>query len=90
MGWRMKLVSLLIVYCAGFATAVYCLAPTPEPGDGQPTQLAQLPGSIDSQALVRSVNSGIHKCVDLGKEAAGELAKRVQKEITKAQSKSQT
>ena len=35
----MKFLFLLIVYCAGFATAVYCLAPTPESGDGKPVQL---------------------------------------------------
>ncbi len=88
MGWRMKLVSLLIVYCAGFATAIYCLAPAPEPGEGQTPQLAKLGGSIDSQQIVRSVNCGIHKCVDLGKEAAADLAQRIQKQIDKAQSKS--
>ncbi|MEN6426002.1 MAG: hypothetical protein ABFE13_11600 [Phycisphaerales bacterium] len=88
MGWRTKFLFLLIVYCAGFATAIYCLAPAPEPGEGKSLQLAKLPGSINSQVIVSSVNSGIHKCVDLGKEAAAELAKRVQKEINKAQSKS--
>jgi len=88
MGWRTKFVFLLIVYCAGFATAVYCLAPTPEQGEGQSLQLAGLPGAIKSEVLARSVNSGIHKCVDLGKEAAAELAKRIQKEIEKAQSES--
>lgn len=88
MGWRTKLVSLLIVYCAGFATAVYCLAPAPAPGPGQSLQLADVRSAIKSQELAKSVNSGIHKCVDLGKEAAGELAKRIRKEIGKAQSKS--
>jgi len=88
MSWRAKLVFLLIVYGAGFATAVYCLAPAPEPGQNPSLQLAKLPASINSQDLVKSVNSGIHKCVDLGKEAAADLAKRIQKEINKAQSKS--
>jgi len=50
--------------------------------------LARLSGSITSQDLVKSVNCGIHKCVDLGKEAAADLARRIQKEIDKAQSKS--
>ncbi len=88
MGWRTKLIFLLIVYCAGFATAVYCLAPAPEPVPGQSLQLAGIPAAIKSQELAQSVNSGIHKCVDLGKEAAGELAKRIRKEIEKAQSES--
>lgn len=88
MGWRTKLVFLLIVYCAGFATAVYCLSPTPAPGTSPSLQLAGIPSAIKSQELAKSVNSGIHKCVDLGKEAAGELAKRIRKEIDKAQSES--
>jgi hypothetical protein len=88
MGWRMKFVSLLVVYCAGFATAIYCLAPAPEAGEGQSLQLAKLPGSIDSQEIVRSVNCGIHKCVDFSKVAAADLAQRIHKEIDKAQTKS--
>ena len=88
MGWRTKFVFLLIVYSAGFATAVYCLAPAPEQGKGQPSQLAGITGAIKSEELVKSMNSGIHKCVDFGKEAAGELAKRIQEEIAKAQSES--
>lgn len=88
MGWRTKFVFLLIVYCAGFGTAVYCLAPTPEQGEGRPLQLAGLPAAIKPQELANSVNSGIHKCVDLGKEAASELAKRIRDEIEKARSES--
>ena len=29
-GWRTKFIFVLIVYFAGFATAIYILAPTPE------------------------------------------------------------
>jgi len=86
MGWRTKFVFLLIVYCAGFATAVYCLAPTPKQGAGGSAGLAGLAGTIKSEELAKSVNSGIHKCVDLGQEAAAELAKRIRREIGKAQS----
>jgi hypothetical protein len=86
MGWRTKFIFLLVVYCAGFATAVYCLAPTPEQGAGRSLGLAGIAGTIKSEELARSVSSGIHKCVDLGQEAAAELAKRIQAEIGKAQS----
>jgi len=34
-GWKTKLVFLLIVYFAGFATAIYCLAPAPEVQPGE-------------------------------------------------------
>jgi hypothetical protein len=86
MGWRTKFVCLLIVYCAGFATAVYCLAPTPKQGAAGSLNLAGIAGTIKSEELARSVSSGIHKCVGLGQEAAAELAKRIQAEIKKAQS----
>ncbi len=89
MGWRTKLVFVLIVYFAGFGTAIYCLAPAPEQGEGPPLQLAQLPATLKSEELVKSVSSGIHKCVDLSKEAAEELAKRIQHEVEKARSGSE-
>jgi hypothetical protein len=88
MGWRTKLVFLLIVYFAGFATAVYCLSPAPEQGPDQSLQLAAIPSAVKSQELAKSVNSGIHKCVDLGREAAAELAKRIREEIDRTQAKS--
>ena len=89
MGWRTKFVSLLIVYAAGFATAVYCLAPTPDP-TSQPLQLAQLGSALNSQKLVQSFNSGMHKCIGFSKEAALEAAKLIQvkmQEAATAQSK---
>jgi len=85
MGWRTKFVFLLIVYCAGFATAVYCLAPTPKQGAGS-LNLAGIAGTIKSEELAKSVSSGIHKCVGLGQGAAAEVAKRIQAEIKKARS----
>jgi len=36
MGWRSKLIFLMIVYFAGFATAVYYLAPGSRPEGGYP------------------------------------------------------
>ena len=78
-GWRSKLIFLLIIYFAGFATAIYTLAPTPE-SNGQ----AALGGfvrrsgngsRITSQKFVESFNAGMHKGVDFGKEAACRTAK---------------
>jgi hypothetical protein len=83
MGWRTKFVSLLIVYAAGFATAVYCLAPTPEQ-TSQPLQLAQLGSALNSQKLVSSFNSGMHKCISFGKEAALEAAKLIRTKMDEA------
>jgi len=82
MGWRTKLVFLLIVYCAGFATAVYYLAPLPE-GQTAPSslQVAQVSSALKAQTLIRSFNSGMHKCVGFSKEAARDAAKLIATKI---------
>jgi len=89
MGWRTKFVFLLIVYAAGFATAVYCLAPAPD--QKSPSfQLAQVGSALNSQELVKSFNSGMHKCFGFSKEAALEAAKLIRTkmdEAAKSQSK---
>jgi hypothetical protein len=90
MGWRTKFVFLLIVYAAGFATAVYCLAPAPDQKLQQPLQLAQVGSALNSQELVKSFNSGMHKCIGFSKEAAIEAAKLIRTkmdEVAKSQSK---
>ncbi len=90
MGWRAKFIFLLIVYAAGFATAVYCLAPAPDPKSQQPLHLAQVSSALDSQKLVKSFNSGMHKCIGFGKEATIEAAKLIRTkmdEIAKSQPK---
>ncbi len=79
MGWRTKFVFLLIVYCAGFATAIYCLAPTPDGKSGQPVQLAQIASAARAQELVKSLNSGMHKCFGFSKGAAEEVAQQAAK-----------
>mgnify|MGYP000994276442 CR=1 FL=1 len=63
-------------------------APTPEQGTRGSLGLAGMAGTIKSEELAKSVSSGIHKCVDLGQEAAAQLARRIQAQIGKAQSES--
>lgn len=88
MGWRTKFVFLLIVYAAGFATAIYFLAPTPDQKSPSSQQLAGTPNTLarvlgpaqvgaalKSQEFLKSFNSGMHKCVGFSKEAAQEAAK---------------
>ncbi len=86
MGWRTKFVCLLIVYFAGFATAVYCLAPRPEQNSGASLQVADVRSTLKSEELARSVNSGMHKCIAFGREAAFEAARVFREKIDKAQS----
>ena len=69
--WRAKFVSTMVIYVAGFLTAIYFLGPGPES-----SEVFKLPEgtSFDRERLLRKVNSGLHSCVDLGKEAAGHVA----------------
>ena len=69
-GWRMKFVFLLVIYFAGFATAVYFIAPTPREGRASPLRKDRLGGSVDSRELACAMNAGMHKAADLSKELA--------------------
>ena len=78
---------MLIIYFAGFATAIYTLAPTPE-GYGQATlggfiHDAEDDSRITSKEFVESFNAGMHKCVDFGKDAACRTAKFIKKKYQK-------
>lgn len=88
MGWRTKFVFLLIVYFSGFATAVYCLAPTPEQDSDSTMQVADVRSALKSEELARSVNSGMHKCIAFGKEAAVEAAQFMREKLDEARTRS--
>jgi hypothetical protein len=90
MGWRSKFVFVLIVYFAGFATAIYCLAPAPEAAKGTAHGKGPFGPALTSDKIVVSVNSGIHKCIDLGKEVAMRLAQMIKEKVEEAQLQSET
>ena len=81
--------STLIVYFAGFATAIYCLAPAPEQNQGSPQRKGAFGPSLRSDKIVLSVNSGLHKCVGLGKAAAIQAAQMIQEKVKEAQLQSE-
>lgn len=88
MGLRAKFVFLLIVYAAGFLTAIYCLAPAPDQPPGRSGQRGFARKGLKSDEFARSVNSGMHKAIDLSKEAAQRAAQMIREKIDEAQSKS--
>jgi hypothetical protein len=88
MGWRTKLVCLLVVYFAGFATAVYCLAPAPQQKSHESLQMARVRAALQSQELARSVNSGMHKCIAFGREAAWQTAVLIHEKMDQSQARS--
>ena len=87
-GWRSKLIFLFIVYFAGFATAIYMLAPAPEKEaapDGEQAKISSAFSNFDSQEFVKSFNTGMHKCIDFGKEAALRTAKYIREKAQEKQ-----
>jgi hypothetical protein len=60
---------LLIVYFAGFATAIYCLAPVPENVSSAENEKSFWYSALKSDEFAHSFNTGMHKCIDFGKTA---------------------
>ena len=78
-GWRTKLIFLLIVYFAGFATAIYCLAPVPEQQACSSGKDGFVYSALKSDEFAQSFNRQMHRCIDYGKGAAiraGEFIKQ--------------
>lgn len=89
-GWRMKLIFLLMVYFAGFATAIYYF--TPLPGD----QISEnCKGSFPSSApesgdFAKSFNAGMHKCVDFGKDAVVHMCRILKQKLEERQTQNES
>jgi hypothetical protein len=88
MGWRAKFVCLLVVYFAGFVTAIYCLAPAPDAESGQLDQANSAYPRLNSNDVARSVNAGVHKCIAFGKQNAVRVAEMIQEKVEEARSRS--
>lgn len=74
-GWRSRFIFTLIVYFAGFATAIYALAPAPEEETARHWEKSTPRAQFDSREFVDSFNTGMHKCLQFGKQAAQRTAK---------------
>lgn len=84
MGWRGKLILILIVYFAGFATAIYCLAPVEdELAESSVREEESFAHSmLKSDSFAVSVRTGMDKCVDIGMTAAGYVDRFVRERIS--------
>lgn len=80
-GWRGKIVFLLVVYFAGFATAIYCLAPVPENQANQSGKKGFVYSAFKSDNFAKSFNAGLHKSIDSGKNVASRAGKFVRQKL---------
>ena len=84
-GWRIKFVFLLIVYFAGFATAIYCLAPGPESQTSETRKGGFAFSTLKSDEFAKSFNTGMHKCIDFGKDAALRVGRHLKQKLDERQ-----
>ena len=68
--WKSKLVLLLITYFAGFATAIYCLAPVPDNQSYSCREKGFAYSALKSDEFAQSFNIRMHKCIDFIKDAS--------------------
>lgn len=83
--WRGKFVLLLIVYFAGFATAIYTLAPVPENQAPRPREKSFTCSALKTDELAQSFNTGMHKCLDFGKDLAWRMGKLIKQKYDERQ-----
>ena len=79
--WRSKFVFLLIVYFAGFATAIYCLAPAPVNQGIEPSEKNFVYSALKSDEFAKSFNTGMHKCIDFGKDVAWRTGRLIKQKL---------
>jgi hypothetical protein len=73
-GWRTKLIFALIIFFAGFATGIYCLAPVPENQDSKVHEKSFESSVFKSDEFAQSFNAGLHKCIDSAKDTTERVA----------------
>ena len=78
-GWRSKLLFVLIVYFAGFATAIYALVPgskdLAEEQTGQEESPRRFSASVlKSDAFARQFRAEMDRWLDFGRRAGGKAA----------------
>ena len=79
-GWKSKLVMSLIVYFAGFATAIYCLAPAPE-NQSETAESGFSYSALKSDAFAKSFNISMHKCLDFIKDTSCQAGDYIKQKI---------
>jgi hypothetical protein len=84
-GWRVKLIFLLVVYFAGYATAIYTLVPAPQNQANQSADKTLAYSAFKSDEFAKSFNAGMHKCIYFGKDAAVRAAKFIKQKMNERQ-----
>ncbi|MBN1796831.1 MAG: hypothetical protein JW804_09175 [Sedimentisphaerales bacterium] len=88
-GFRSKFILLLIVYFAGFATAIYTLAPAPDNDTlSTETQTSWSFSALKSNEFAQSCNVSLHRCVDFFKDISCQAGKFIKEKINERKAES--
>jgi hypothetical protein len=80
-GFRGKFILLLIVYFAGFATAIYTLAPAPDSDDTIQSERSPAWSALKSEKFAQEFNVQLHRCVDFVKEKSCEAGEFIKEKV---------
>jgi len=86
-GWRIKLIFMLIVYFAGFATAIYCLAPVPDDQAARTNEKGLKVAIFESDSFAQSFNVKMHKCLGMAKDAAARAGEFIKEKVDEYESR---
>lgn len=87
MGWKGKLICILVIFFAGFATAIYCLAPVSQEQAAFYNPKGFPYTALKSDRFAKSFDVSLHKFVDFSKDTASRIAGYAKR---KAEEKQQT
>jgi hypothetical protein len=80
-GFRGKFILLLIVYFAGFATAIYTLAPVPDGENTIWSERGPARSALKSGHFAQEFSVQLHRCVDFVKEKSEEAGEFIKAKI---------
>jgi hypothetical protein len=80
-GFRGKFILLLIVYFAGFATAIYTLTPVPDSENTVQSEQGTVWSVLKSDQFAQKFSVQLHRCVDFVKEKSEEAGEFIKEKI---------
>ncbi|MCK5172224.1 MAG: hypothetical protein KAR47_02465 [Planctomycetes bacterium] len=86
-GWRSRILRTLIIYFAGFATAIYVLVPVTEKTEEpiERVSVRQSHNGFKSEDFVETVSAKMHRFAGFAEEKAVELSKLVRAKLAERQ-----
>ena len=83
--WRGKLITALIIYFAGFATAIYFLAPVTDAG-GKSEKVTRIRESdSETQQFAIAFNGKMKQALSFAEEKAAEIGQVIKTELAQRQ-----